>query len=416
MINLIKSASQSPISFNGTLGGLAIAIATIICGCSSSSTSEPLSTPIAAPSLAPPIAKTFATGLSNPWGMTFIPDGQILVTEKAGTLRLVSADGTKVSQPILGVPLVDTSANSQGGLLDVEIDPNFEANRQVYLSFSEPGKGADLNKNGTAVVRAELNAQTTALNNVTVIFRQLPKAASQGHFGSRIVFANDQTLWITLGERQILSDQAQNISNHIGKVVRINSDGSTPSDNPYVNTAGAAKEVYTIGHRNIQGAAKHPVTGELWTNEHGPQGGDEINREVAGVNYGWPIISYGQYYNTTTQVGEGTSKPGLEQPVSFWEALDGSTPAAGSAKSSTAPSGLAFYTADKFPEWKGSLLMGALAGKSVWRMTLSGNTITARERLFTQLNERIRAVKQGPDGWIYLLTDNAAGRIIRIER
>ncbi len=416
MLSLIRSTILRPIARCATLGWVVIAITTVICGCSSSSTSEPLSAPNAALPLLPPIAKTFTSGLANPWGMTFLPDGQILVTEKAGTLRLVSADGTKLSQPIAGLPLIDTSANSQGGLLDVEIDPNFATNRHIYLSYSEPGTGTDLNKNGTAVVRAELNAQANALSNVTVIFRQLPKAASQGHFGSRIVFANDQTLWITLGERQILSEQAQNISNHIGKVVRINSDGSIPADNPFANTNGAAKEIYTIGHRNIQGAAKHPVTGELWTNEHGPQGGDEINREVAGKNYGWPIISYGQQYNTTTQVGEGTSKLGLEQPVSVWEALDGSTPAAGAAKSSTAPSGMAFYTGDKFAQWQGSLFMGALAGKSVWRMTLNGNRITSRERLFTELNERIRAVKQGPDGWIYLLTDNAAGRIIRIER
>jgi aldose sugar dehydrogenase len=416
MFAFFKSIKTRLANYFTATGGLIMTIAPIVSGCNSSSTSEPLLATNAALALTQPVAKTFTSGLTNPWGMTFLPDGQILVTEKAGTLRIVSADGTKVSPPIAGVPLVDTSANSQGGLLDVEIDPNFATNRRVYFSYSEQGVGADSNKNGTAVARAELNAQANALSNVVVIFRQLPKAVSQGHFGSRIVFANDQTLWITLGERQILSDQAQNISNHIGKVVRIDSDGSVPNDNPFVNTAGAAKEVYTIGHRNIQGAAKHPVTGELWTNEHGPQGGDEINREVAGKNYGWPIISYGQYYNTTTQVGEGTTKPGLEQPLSFWEAMDGSTPAVGAAKSSTAPSGLAFYTGDKFPEWEGSLFMGALAGKSVWRMTLSGNRITSRERLFTELNERIRAVKQGPDGWIYLLTDNAAGRIIRIER
>lgn len=368
------------------------------------------------PVMAAPRAKTFASGLTLPWGMSFLPDASILVTERVGSLRLVSADGMTVSAPIAGVPVTDTYLNSQGGLLDVALDPDFANNRWVYLSYSEAGTGAELGKNGTAVARAQLSSDAKSLSNVTVIFRQQPKAASQLHFGSRLVFAQDGTLWVTLGERGSLPDEAQNSVNHIGKVVRINSDGTVPADNPYRSVAGAASEIWSIGHRNMQGAAMHPLTGELWTCEHGPQGGDEINRDLPGKNYGWPVISYGQYYSTTTQVGEGTAKPGMEQPVTYWEFIDGSSPAAGAAKSSTAPSGLMFYTGDKFPEWQGNLFMGALAGKSLWRITLNGNTYVSRERLFNDLGERIRAVKQGPDGWIYLLTDNAQGRIIRIER
>jgi aldose sugar dehydrogenase len=390
-------------------------------GCSDSPTSE---TSVVAAEVLPPEpikankeikATTFVTGLNTPWGFTFLPSGQILVTEKGGFLRTVSADGRAISPPIAGVPAVDAQAG-QGGLLDVEIDPNFSANRRVYLSYSESGLGTDINKNGTAVARGELSADSTALINLEVIFRQLPKAVSQGHFGSRIVFGNDGAVWVALGDRQVLSEQAQNLSNHIGKVVRINTDGTVPANNPFVNTLGAAQEIYTTGHRNIQGAVKHPVTGELWTSEHGPQGGDEVNREVAGKNFGWPLISYGQQYGTTTQVGAGTSQAGLEQPLSYWEALDGSTPAAGAAKSSTAPSGMMFYTANQFPEWQGNLFVGALAGKSVWRMVVSDTQVISRERLFADLNERIRAIKQGPDGFIYLLTDSVNGRIIRIER
>ncbi len=389
------------------------------CGSSSAPSSAPAPAVANTPPPAPAgaiVAKTFTSGLANPWGMAFLPDGRILVTEKLGNLRLVSADGKAVSAAISGVPAVDSPASSQGGLLGIAIDPAFATNRAVYMSYSESGAGADAGKNSTAVARGQLSADATALTNVAVIFRQLPKIASQGHFGSRLVFGNDGNLWITMGERQSQSAQAQNTANHLGKVVRIKPDGSVPADNPFVNTPGAAPEVWTIGHRNMQGAAKHPTTGELWTCEHGPQGGDEINREVPGKNYGWPIISYGQEYGTTTQVGEGTAKAGMEQPITYWEGLDGSTPAPGTAKSATAPSGLTFYTGDKFPEWKGNLFMGALAGKSLWRVELNGNAYVKRERLFMDLNERIRDVVQGPDGWLYLLTDNSAGRIVRIER
>jgi aldose sugar dehydrogenase len=402
-----------------------ITIVSGLLGCNGSSPSEPIVAPTAAATAAPvqgepallkpPVAKTFTSGLNTPWGMTFLPDGRILVTEKGGTIRIVSADGRVVSASISGVPKVDSAAG-QGGLLDVEIDPNFSSNRRVYWSYSEPGSGADTNKNGTAVARGELNTDATGLSNVTVIFRQVPKVASQGHFGSRIVFGTDGMMWVALGDRQVLPDQAQNLANHIGKVVRINTDGVAPAGNPFVDTAGAAKEIFTLGHRNIQGAARHPITGDLWTNEHGPQGGDEVNREVAGKNYGWPVISYGQSYGTTQQIGVGTSKAGLEQPLTYWEALDGSTPAQGAAKSSMAPSGMMFYTGTNFPEWQGSLFIGALAGKSAWRVTLNENRLTGRERLFSDLNERIRAIKQGPDGWIYLLTDSASGRIVRVER
>lgn len=396
----------------------ALLLSALLMACSDNASSA-ATTPTTPPPVVsgPAMARTFATGLNTPWGMTFLPDGRLLVTERGGNLRVVSADGKTVSAPLTGLPVIDAPAsNTQGGLLDVEIDPSFAQNRWVYITYSEPGTGADAGKNSTAVARGVLSDDATSLQNLAVIFRQQPKIASQLHFGSRLVFAKDGSLWVTMGERGSMRNEAQNTANHLGKVVRIHKDGSVPSDNPYLNTPGAAPEIWSIGHRNMQGAVRHPDTGDLWTCEHGPQGGDEINLTLAGKNYGWPVISYGQEYSTTTQVGEGTSKPGMEQPVVYWEFVDGSTPAAGTAKSSTAPSGLAFYTGDKFPEWKGNLFMGALAGKSLWRIELNGSTMIKRERLFNDLGERIRQVKQGPDGWIYLLTDNSAGRIIRIER
>lgn len=350
-------------------------------------------------------ATTFADGLEYPWGLTPLSDGRWLVTEKPGRLRIVSADGRTLGAPIANVPAVDY--RGQGGLLDVEIDPDFANNRRVYLSFAEAGTGAEAGLNSTAVARGVLATDDTALTDVQVIFRQTPKIASTGHFGGRLVFAHDGSLFVTLGERQTESAQAQTLVNHIGKIVRLRTDGSAAPDNPFVATSGAAPEIWSLGHRNVQGAAVHPGTGELWVCEHGPQGGDEINIARKGRNYGWPLISYGCNYGATpvdscTPVGGATSGPGLEQPQTYWVPI------------SIAPSGLAFYTADLMPAWKGSVFVGALAGMALWRLTLAGDAVVAREALFSDLRERIRAVKQGRDGALYMITDNAAGRMLRI--
>lgn len=347
---------------------------------------------------------TVANGLVHPWGLAFLPDGSMLVTERPGRLRHVTA-GT-VGGPISGVPAVD--ARGQGGLLDVALDPGFASNRLIYLSYAEPGSGPESGLNGTAVARAELSADQSRLDHLIVIFRQHPKRNSTGHFGSRLVFARDKTLFITLGERFNFRDEAQNPANDLGKVVRIRTDGSIPEDNPFVGRAGYAPELWSLGHRNPQGATLHPDTGELWTTEHGPQGGDELNVTRAGLNYGWPRISYGCEYGSPigncTPVGGASAAPGLEQPVTYWVPV------------SIAPSGLTFYTGERYPEWKGQLFLGALEGKALWRIQLSGTNVVGREALLTDLGERIRDVRQGPDGWLYLLTDNEKGRLLRLER
>ncbi len=350
-------------------------------------------------------ARTFAQGFAYPWGLCALPDGRWLVTEKPGRLRIVSADGRQRSAPVSGLPAVD--GRGQGGLFDVVIDPDYASNRHLYLSYAEPGTGADASKNGTAVARAELSADGSALHDLRVVFRQTPKVASTGHFGGRLVFARDGRLFVTLGDRQSQAAQAQNPANHLGKVVRIEADGGVPPDNPWAGKRDAAPELWSLGHRNVQGAALHPVTGELWICEHGPQGGDEINIARAGRNYGWPLISYGCEYGARPidrcpTIGGATTEPGLEQPLTYWVPL------------SIAPSGLVFYTADLMPAWKGSLFLGALAGAALWRVGLNGNGVTAREALFGELGERIRAVKQGPDGALYLLTDSAEARMLRI--
>ena len=352
------------------------------------------------------------TGLVNPWSLAFLPDGRMLITQRGGSLLLLSSDG-KTSSPVAGVPAVETAG--QGGLLDVALDPGFASNRRVYLSFAE----RDLNNaalNGTAVARAELDTAALTLSNVTVIFRQTPKVQSVGHFGSRLVFDTMGYLWVTTGDRQLDSERgyAQDLTRGNGKVMRIATSGGAAPGNPTFMTAGAQPGLWSYGHRNVQGAARHPTTGELWTHEHGPQGGDEVNRTLAGRNYGWPLASYGQEYGTLTLVGM-LSMPGTEQPLSYWETMDGS-PWTGGQKSSIAPSGMAFYTGDAIAEWKGNLFVGALAGTALWRLVLDGNTVVSRERLFAARNERIRDVRQGPDGWLYLLTDSANGKLLRIER
>jgi glucose/arabinose dehydrogenase len=340
------------------------------------------------------VVETVASGLSHPWGLAFLPDGGMLVTERSGRLRIVSANG-RISPPIAGLPRI--AARGQGGLLDVALDPGFADNRFVYLSFAEDrGDG-----NGTSVARARLDAAGARLDALQVIFRQEPSYSGSHHFGSRLVFDRSGALFVTLGERFELRDQAQNPANHIGKIVRIRPDGGVPDDNPFVGQTGKRAEIWSLGHRNVQGAVLHPETGELWTAEHGARGGDEINIEHKGRNYGWPVISYGVHYSGQ-KIGEGTAKPGMEQPVYYWDP-------------SIAPSGMVFYTGDKFPAWRGSLLVGALAGQHVARLEINGARVTSEERLLRQLGERIRDVRQGPDGFVYLLTDAERGRILRLK-
>jgi glucose/arabinose dehydrogenase len=338
--------------------------------------------------------------------MAFLPDGQLLVTERGGTMRRISADGQKLSAPITGLPPVRTGG--QGGLLDVTIDPDFASTPWVYWSYSEAGDGGG----GTAVARGKLAGD--ALAEVQVILRQQPKVGGGNHWGSRFVWAADKTLYVTLGDRQVDSpsrpdaDGAQHLGKLLGKVVRIARDGSVPGDNPFVGRTGVRPEIYSFGHRNPQAAARHPTTGELWVVEHGPQGGDEVNRVKPGANYGWPLVSYGCPYGSTVgeacRVRGGTHAPRFEEPLTIW------------VPTSIAPSGMAFYTGERFPEWKGNLFIGALGGQALWRLTLEGDKVTAREALFADLRERIRDVRQGPDGWIYLLTDSSNGRILRLQR
>jgi glucose/arabinose dehydrogenase len=335
--------------------------------------------------------ETVAEGLEHPWGMAFLPDGRLLVTERPGRLRIVSLDGTK-SPPIEGVPRV--FARGQGGLLDVALDPAYAANGLVYLSYAEPGPGGD----GTAVARARLDGNRLA--DLKVIFQQMPKRNAGQHFGSRLVFAPDGKLFITTGDRG-KRDEAQNLAVHLGKLIRINSDGSVPDDNPFVGTDDARREIWSYGHRNMQGAALNPETGVLWTIEHGARGGDELNIPQAGKNYGWPVITYGRDYSGLS-IGEGTEKPGMEQPIYYWDP-------------SIAPSGMAFYTGDKFPQWRGNLFVGALGFELLARLELDGTKVTHEERLLKDLGERIRDVRQGPDGLIYLLTDSDDGRLLRLS-
>jgi glucose/arabinose dehydrogenase len=330
-----------------------------------------------------------ASGLEIPWGMAFLPGGGMLVTERPGRLRRIDGTG-RVSAPVEGVPAV--FANGQGGLLDVALDPAFASNGLVYLSFSEPVDG----KARTAVARARLTGNR--LEGLRVIFRQEPAFDTRQHFGSRLVFDREGRLYVTLGDRGSQRALAQDLSTHIGKVLRINPDGSIPAGNPFAGRAGARPEIWSWGHRNVQGAALHPATGELWTHEHGPRGGDELNVARAGRNYGWPVITYGREYSGPA-IGEGTAKPGMEQPVHYW------VPSIG-------PSGLAFYTADAIPGWRGSVLVGALAAKQLARLELGADgQVRAEERI--GIDERVRDVRQGPEGAVYLLVDS--GRVLRLD-
>jgi glucose/arabinose dehydrogenase len=316
----------------------------------------------------------------------------MLVTERPGRVRIVGSDGS-LSEPLTGVPAVDE--NGQGGLLDVALDPDFARNNLVYLSFSEPGDGGS----GTAVARGRLDG--SALVDVSVIYRQAPKIRSGRHFGSRLVFAPDGMLFVTQGDRGSMSESAQDPTTLIGKLVRINPDGTVPADNPFNGRADARPEIWSYGHRNIQGAAIDPATGQLWTVEHGARGGDELNRPQAGLNYGWPVITFGRDYSGE-KIGIGTATQGMEQPVYYWDP-------------SIAPSGMTFYTGDALPGWKGSLFIGALAGQHLVRLSLRDGRVTGQEVLLADLGERIRDVVQGPDGFLYLLTDSDDGRVLRIR-
>jgi glucose/arabinose dehydrogenase len=324
-----------------------------------------------------------------PWGLTFLPDGRMLVTEKAGRLRIVDATG-KLSEPVAGLPSVD--ARGQGGLLDVALDPNFATNRLIYWSFSEPQEGG---MNNTAVARGRLvEGAAPRVENVQVIYHQVPAMNSQLHFGSRIVFARDGTLYVTQGDRSITPGrmQAQKMDSLLGKIVRINADGSIPKDNPFVGKQGVRPEIWSIGHRNVQGATLHPTTGELWSIEHGTRGGDELNIPRKGKDYGWPTIAYGIEYSGGPILTGIQAEQGMEQPIYYWDPV-------------IAPGGMTFYTGPLFPAWKGSLFIGSLGGTHLVRLSINGEKITGEERLLTELQPRarIRNVRQGPDGALYFL-------------
>jgi glucose/arabinose dehydrogenase len=336
-------------------------------------------------------AKTIAKGLEHPWGLEFLPDKRMLVTERPGRLRIVGPDG-RVSDPLGGVPKV--YASGQGGLLDVALSPTFDKDRLVYLSFAESGEDGA----GTAVARGRLGEG--GLENTQVIWRQQPKVSGSNHWGSRIVFRPDGTLFVTLGERFNHSESAQDLSTTLGKVVRINPDGSAPRDNPFVKRAGALPEIWSYGHRNVQAAVLHPETGQLWTVEHGARGGDELNHPEAGKNYGWPIISYGTHYSFL-KIGDGTAKPGMEQPVYYWDPV-------------IAPSGMAIYTGDLFAGWKNNFLIGSLTPGGLVRLVMKDGKVAQEERYLGDLRERIRDVRQAPDGSLYLLTDARNGQILRV--
>ncbi len=341
--------------------------------------------------------ETVALGLDRPWGVAVLPGGGFLVTEKEGNLRTVSAAG-EIGKPLAGVPKVD--ARGQGGLLDIALDPKFADNRFVYVAFSEPGPGG----NSTAVARGRLNAQSTALEAVEVIFSQKPKVQSVMHYGARLVFDRDGNLFVTLGERSDpqFRPQAQDLNSHLGKVVRIRPDGSVPEGNPFAGRSDALPEIWTWGHRNVQAAALDPATGELWTIEHGPRGGDELNLDKPGLNFGWPLVSYGVNYDGS-QIGSGQqTMEGVTPPLQQW------TPV-------IAPSGMVIYGGDAFPEWRGNILVGGLRAQALVRLERNPDgTVKHEERLLDGEVGRVRDVVEGPAGEIYLLTDAANGRLIRL--
>jgi glucose/arabinose dehydrogenase len=342
---------------------------------------------------------TVAEGLENPWGLTFLPGGRMLVTERPGRLRIVTPDG-KLSEPVAGLPPV--AAGGQGGLLDVSLDPQFASNGLIYWSYAEPRDGV----NNSAVARGKLvDGAAPRVENVQVIFHQEPSLKSALHFGGRLVWRRDGTLFVTLGERSITEGrmQSQRMDGLLGKIVRINADGSIPKDNPFVGKEGVRPEIWSIGHRNVQGAAINPSTGELWSVEHGTRGGDEINIPRAGKDYGWPTIAYGIEYRGAAITGGIQQQAGMEQPRYYWDPV-------------IAPSGMMFYTGDLFKEWKGNLFIGGMVSMQLTRLTINGEKVVDEEHLLEDMTprERIRDVRQGPEGAVYLVTDNAKGRILKL--
>ncbi len=343
---------------------------------------------------------TVAEGLANPWDLAFLPDRRMLVTERPGRLRILSADGTQMSEPVAGLPAVDS--RGQGGLLGIALDPAFPTNQLIYWSYAQPGEGA----NNTAVARGRLvDGAAPRVENVQVIFRQAPSLTSTAHFGGRLVFGRDGTLFITLGDRSITEGrmQAQRLDGLLGKIVRLNPDGTVPQDNPFVGRDGVRPEIWSYGHRNVQAATLHPTTGELWEVEHGTRGGDELNIARKGLDYGWPTIAYGIEYQGTTITGGIQQREGMEQPRYYWDP-------------NIAPSGMTFYTGSLFPAWQNSLFIGGLASTNLVRLTLQGDRVIGEERLLQDLQpqrERVRDVRQGPDGALYILLDSG-GRLIKL--
>jgi glucose/arabinose dehydrogenase len=334
---------------------------------------------------------TVAKDIDHGWGFVFLPDNRILLTERAGRMRFVGSDG-ELSAPLQGLPPI--AARGQGGLLDVTLGPDFANDRLVYFSFAEAGNGGV----GTAVARGRLAA--SSVENVQVIWRQQPKVGGGNHFGSRVVFRDDGTLFVTMGDRYKQRPKVQDLRTTIGKVVRINADGSVPRDNPFVGRARVLPEIWSYGHRNVQAATLHPQTRELWTIEHGARGGDELNNPQAGRNYGWPVITYGVDYSGES-IGIGTAKSGMEQPVYYWDPV-------------IAPSGALFYTGQAFSEWQGDLFVGSMTPGGLVRLDLEDGRVREETRYLGELHERIRDVQQGSDGLLYVLTDANHGRLLRL--
>jgi glucose/arabinose dehydrogenase len=339
---------------------------------------------------------TIAEGLHHPWSLAFLPDGHFLVSERRGRLWHISQQGEK--KEITGLP--ELYSQGQGGLLDLALGSDFENDGWLYFSYAA-AKDSDYNLANTEVARAKVDFQQYRLTDLEVIFRAIPKVKGDNHWGSRLQFGAGGLLYITLGERYDYSEEAQNPYNHLGAVVRISPSGKVPESNPFKNGGGGQPEVYTYGHRNVQGVALHPYTGEIWIAEHGPMGGDEVNILKPGANYGWPKVTFGLDYSGAV-ISDKTSAPGIEGPLLQW------TP-------SIAPSGMAFYAADKFPQWQGDLFVGALALKHLRRVELDGKTVVAQEELLKDWGQRIRDVRQGPDGYLYLLTDESDGQLVRLE-
>ena len=344
---------------------------------------------------------TVASGLAHPWSLAFLPDGRMLVTERPGRLRVLAKDGSLDPKPVEGLPRID--AQGQGGLLDVAVHPDFGRNGWIYWTYAQ--RDAD-GMNGTELARGKLSGGpgNYRVEQAQVLFRMQPKSASGLHFGSRLVFDRKGLLYMTLGDRREMQ-RAQDLGDHRGKILRLTDEGKPAPGNPFLDDGKARPEIFSYGHRNVQGAALHPRSGELWATEHGPQGGDELNRAVSGGNFGWPLVSYGCNYGDPVgdacRIGGGTHVPAYVEPVSFWVPI------------SIAPAGLIFYTGNGFAQWQGHALMGALAGRALWRIELDGNQEVGRERLLAELDERIRDVEQGPDGWIYMLTDS--GKLIQVR-